>query len=454
MDPTPKHVEETHQKASNLRSFRVPPQAPLLFTHSPESMLQSVGDLINRLRPIYDNILKVQRDSATFENVLKPIAIVESGIAVQKGILNVYCELSPNPDLREGAQTALDVLWSFELDAERNKRIFQLISAIENKMTEDADADAESLRFLKMVQGDMVQKGLALPSEDQGQYQEVRVQIRNLEIEILSNLQNAKTGVWLFPHELDDHSEGDIAKLQQGTNENKGKVYYEINRRNQIGYMKNSDARKRILLARENMCRENVPLFKELLIARDQKARLLGYSSYAALVLEQRMANNVETVKSFLEELKSQLIVVEKQKVTDLTDLKRKDLENREQQFDNCFWIWDSLYYQHFLEITKKTKPKYYIEEYFSLETTIQGLIEILETLFNISFLEIKEEEAKLLGSSGQKRDLFWHEDIRAFAVWDRVSGSDSFLGYLYLDLLHRDNKASKIHTFTIQPVS
>ena len=88
------------------------------------------------------------------------------------------------------------------------------------------------------------------------------------------------------------------------------------------------------------------------------------------------------------------------------------------------------------------------------METTIQGLIEILETLFKISFLEIKEEEATLLGLSGQKRDLFWHEDIRAFAVWDQVSGSDSFLGYLYLDLLHRDNKASKIHAFTIQPVS
>ena len=159
----------------------------------------------------------------------------------------------------------------------------------------------------------------------------------------------------MFPDELDDHSEGDIAKLQQGTDENDGKVYYEINRPNKTGYMKNSDARKRILLARENMCPENVPLFKDLLIARDQKARLLGYSSYAALVLDRKMVNNVETVKSFLEKLKSQLMVIGKQKVMDLTDLKRRDIENREQS-DNCFWIWDSLYYQNLLRITKETK--------------------------------------------------------------------------------------------------
>jgi len=61
-------------------------------------------------------------------------------------------------------------------------------------------------------------------------------------------------------------------------------------------------------LGYENRCNENIPVFHELTTLRDESARLLGYLSHAAFVVEDKMARNTETVHSLLNRLRTGLL--------------------------------------------------------------------------------------------------------------------------------------------------
>jgi metallopeptidase MepB len=427
------------QKGSTGYEFRAPTQAPLLFVHTPQSLYRDARNLINRLRKIYDGILDVKPDKATVNNVLKPIALAENAISLQKNILVLYNELSPDTNLRESARAARKLIWAIEWEMAGDEKLFQLINAVDQNTNEGMDPELQ--RLLRHLQLEMAHRGLNLSAEGRERLREVRSRISKLESEIKLNIQNAKTGVWLYPHELDDHTEHDIAKLVKGTVENEGKVFFEIRQQNIYGYMTNSEVRKRVTLASNNLCPENVQLFKELLIYRDEKARLLGYPNYAALAVQSKMAKTVQNVNSFLKDLQSHFAQVEKEKVRELTERKRRDLESKGQPFDDRFYIWDSAYYHH-MSRNDAGVPKVDLGEYFLLDSTSRSVLKVLESIFNLRFAEITR----------QSNNLVWHEDVMVFAVSDEADSSSDFLGYLYLDLLQRDHKPLTGYTSTIQP--
>lgn len=66
----------------------------------------------------------------------------------------------------------------------------------------------------------------------------------------------------------------------------------------------NSDTRNCIVIAYENRCNANVPIFREVTILQDEAARLIGYANHACLSVEDTMAKTTDTVNSFLNDLR------------------------------------------------------------------------------------------------------------------------------------------------------
>jgi len=75
------------------------------------------------------------------------------------------------------------------------------------------------------------------------------------------------------------------------------------------------------------------------------------------------------------------------------------------------------------------------IAEYFRLEKTVAGLLDIYQKFFSVQFKEVKVTGA-------------WHEDVTMLEVRD-ASGKN-LLGYFLLDLYPRDNKYSHACQVTI----
>jgi Zn-dependent oligopeptidase len=89
--------------------------------------------------------------------------------------------------------------------------------------------------------------------------------------------------------------------------------------------------------------------------------------------------------------------------------------------------------------------------EYFPLDQTVTGIMDIYSSLFGLRFVEIPTETSFI---SGNDNVMIWHDDVLVYNVWnDENLGGDS-LGYLYLHSFPRENTYNHAGHYGLVPVS
>lgn len=201
-------------------------------------------------------------------------------------------------------------------------------------------------------------------------------------------------------------------------------------------------------------CNNNIDLFKEAIILRDEAARLLGYPNHAAFRIEDKMSKTPKVVLDFLGDLRTQLAPGGATEIAHLKDIKQKDLKARgiETEFDDNYYLWDHRFYDRLMIEEEYTIDEQKIAEYFPITSTINGMLKIFEDLFGLVFIELDGADRDKLSPTGKGEDIIWHEDVKMFSVWDDQSGGGSFSGYLYLDLHPRPGKYGHAANFGLQP--
>jgi metallopeptidase MepB len=76
-------------------------------------------------------------------------------------------------------------------------------------------------------------------------------------------------------------------------------------------------------------CNQNVALFSEVIILRDEAVRLLSYPNWASFRIEDKMAKSLKTVTDFLDDLRVQLAPGGEKECAHLKDIKAADLKFR-----------------------------------------------------------------------------------------------------------------------------
>ena len=111
------------------------------------------------------------------------------------------------------------------------------------------------------------------------------------------------------------------------------------------------------------------------------------------------MAKTPKTVNDFLGDLRVQLAPGGKKEVEHLMSIKREDLKSRglETEDDGNYYLWDSRFYGRLMVEKEFSIDEQKISEYFPLQSTIEGMLNIFEELFGMVFVEITgEERAKI----------------------------------------------------------
>ena len=198
----------------------------------------------------------------------------------------------------------------------------------------------------------------------------------------------------------------------------------------------------------------NVPIFEEVIILRDEAARLLGYPDHATFRIEDKMAKSPKTVWDFLLDLKSQLAPGGRKEIDHLLQIKQVDLEGRmsNESFDGNYYLWDHRFYDRMMIENEYSIDDQKIAEYFPLRPTIDNMFKIFETLFGLKFDELSESQRTEIADNGRADDVVWHSDVKMFAVWDDEDEGGEFVGYLYLDLHPRRGKYGHAANFELQP--
>ena len=424
-------------------TFKKPPQPPPVFIGTSKSIVEDTNRLIERSRYLQDRIVaEVKPGQASFGNVILPMAHDENNAALESHILGFYQAVSPDKALRDASTEADKLLDDFSIESSMREDVFELVNAVFKK---DNALDPESQRLLEKDRKNYIRNGLNLPAgPKRDRFKEIKKRLSQLSIQFQKNLNEENGGIWFTKEDLDGVPEDLLSTLAKGDGENAGKFRLTFKYPDlfpTLKYATNPETRKKVLIENENKCNQNVPLFREAVLLRDEAARLLGYPNHAAFRIEDKMAKTPATVDDFLGDLRQRLTEGGRKEVEVLKALKKEILDSKGQSFDGRYWLWDHRYYSR-IQLERDFKlDQQKVAEYFPLQTTLSSMLKIFEELLGLKFVEVTGENRNAIAPSNKGDDIVWHSDVQVFTVWNDESEGLGFVGYLYTDLHPRDGK-------------
>ncbi|MBB6098037.1 oligopeptidase A [Deinobacterium chartae] len=170
---------------------------------------------------------------------------------------------------------------------------------------------------------------------------------------------------------------------------------------------------------------DNRPILSEMLALRAEKAELLGYPSYADLLLADRMAGNLEAALAFEERLEQDLRPAFERERDDLIRFRRR-LEGEAAPEPQA---WDLRFYAERLRRERFDFDDEVLRPYFELNAVLEGLFDLTRELFGVQVR--------------RRRDLpVWHPDVEVFTLQDAGAEPGRDLAHIYVDLFARRGKA------------
>ncbi|KAI5285188.1 hypothetical protein KEM54_000762 [Ascosphaera aggregata] len=444
---------------------RKPPQFPPTFTGTPESVKRDTQVMLDDARAVVEKMVKeIEPEKATFQNVMVPQLDHENKMGLTNRVLGFYSSVSTDLDLRNASSEAEQSMEEYSIEISMRDDMFQIIKAIWEKELKNRTLDDEDYRILEKDYRAYLRMGLGIPAgPKRDRFKEIKMRLSQISIAFQKNLNEETNCLWFTRDELDGYPEDLLATLKVGNaeedgEENVGKYRLTFKYPEMfpaLKYVKNSETRRKVFVSNEKKVPDNVALFKEAIVLRDEAARLLGYPNHAVFRLEDKMAKTADRVNKFLADLHKRLAPGAEAELAKLKQLKAEDLKSRglEDQDDGHYYLWDHRFYNR-LQIEREFSiDQEAISEYFPIQTTIRSMLEIFEQLFGLQFVELKtKEERDAVAESGNGDDVVWHEDVNMFTVWDDEGEGGGFVGYFYLDLFPRDGKYSHAANFNLQP--
>jgi metallopeptidase MepB len=438
------------------QAYKKPPQAPPVFTGSPKSIVEDTRRMIEKSRSLEDTIVaEIEAQDASFRDVLLPIALDENDSGLISHIIGFYQSVSTDQAVRDASTKAEQLMDDFSIESSMREDVYKLVEEVTKK---NEKLDAESQRLLEKTHKHYIRHGLGIPAgPKRDRYKEIKKRLSQLCIIFSKNLNEEVGGIWFDRKELEGVPEDVMSLFAKGESENAGKVRMTFKYPDvfpTLKYAKNPATRKRVYLANENKLPQNIPIFREVILLRDEAARLLGYPNHASFIIEDKMAKTPKTVDDFLGDLRQRLKKGGESERKALTDLKEQDLKSRgmEKSIDGRYYIWDNRFYDRLMLEKHYSVDQELISEWFPLETSIRGMLTIFEKLFGMTFVEITGADRASISPSGKGDDIVWHPDVQVFSVWDSEDQGSGFVGYLYLDLHPREGKYGHAANFNLQP--
>lgn len=408
----------------------LPHGAPALDIIKPEHYRPAVAWAIAKVREEVEAIKK-NPEAPTFKNTVEALALSGSD---KRRVQLVFDNMSMSNNTEELQAIENDVrteLSRISTELETDSDLFVRVKAV-YETRDTLSLSQEQSMLLSETYKEFVRSGVDLPPEKKARLKAVEEKISEATTQFKNNSLNATAAFRRIVSE---------AELD-GVPERARAIYREHARRERIEgeyllllepvpediiiFCRNRALREDVYKAIQSTAFkdafDNTGVIKEIIKYRHEKARLLGWETFADYTLSDRMAGSVETVKKFLENNRE---VYKPVAEAELNDLKAFAFER-----DGITDLkpWDMLYYTNLLKEKTLGFKSEELRPYFELEHVLEGLRMHAEKLFNI---EIREEKTG--------KYPVHHPDVRTFEIFDNKTRAQ--IGILYGDYYAREHK-------------
>ncbi|CAO3686709.1 unnamed protein product [Umbelopsis ramanniana] len=418
------------------------PQPTLNFAITATELKKSIDDIMAQELEVNNKVAGLAPEKQTFETVILPMSRVDNAVAGEAHLATNLSYFSPEKDVRDASLEADKAYDAFGIEQGMRVDLYEAVLNVFNK-TDLATLDPEDARLLTKTELDFRRSGLALEESKRNELKEIRKKLSELGIDFSKNLNEESSTVSFTKDELENMDDDFLSGLK--TEEVDGVQKYILTMRYPdvlpvLKNCKNENTRRIHYIAYESRNKENIAILEEAVKLRRQAAKLLGYPSHAAFILEVKMAKSVETVQSFLKDLVDRLEPIGEKELERLKNIKRKEKESRGEEYDGNINGWDTAYYLRILLEEEYQVDQQVIQQYFPLSNTVDRMLEIYSKVLGLRFVKVPADTA-----------VVWHPDVQLYECWDDTD-TQEFSGYMYLDLHPRENKYSHAACFPLQP--
>jgi Zn-dependent oligopeptidase len=177
------------------------PCSPVQFDDTPSNLESRTKNLIDGLFAVVDRLVKIPKERATFSSVVLPYILVENEFWRSRRLITFYGSISPKPELREAAGKACRQLRGADIRLFERRDLYEPLKLILD--TEENNLDADYLYWLKNIVTWYEKSSLSIKDPEKAErYAAIERQLKNVTLEISSNLDGDKTGIWFIPEEL------------------------------------------------------------------------------------------------------------------------------------------------------------------------------------------------------------------------------------------------------------
>lgn len=389
-----------------LQSYNTAPFSKIENKH----FLPAITKLIEETKAEIDAITS-NSDAPTFENTIEALEFSGEKLDRATSIFFNLNSAETNDEIQKLAQEISPMLTEFGNDMLLNEALFERVKAVYNQK-DTLDLNEEQQMLLDKKYKGFSRNGANLSEEKKKKLRKIDTELSKLKLTFGENVL-AETNKF----ELHITDEKDLSGLPEGvieaasqTAEEKGKEgwVFTLDYPSYVPfltYADNRELRKKMAIAFgakgfNNDEFDNQKNVLQIAQLRHKRANLLGYKSHAHFVLEERMAETPEKVKTFLNEL------LEKAKPAATKEFEELTAFAKELDGIDHLEKWDGAYYSEKLKQKLFNLDDEKLKPYFELKNVINGVFTVAQKLYGLHFKEVQNIDK-------------YHPEVKTYEVKD-----------------------------------
>lgn len=385
---------------------------------------QAIEDAKNEINEIVQNT-----DPPNFVNTIVALENVGKKLTIISSTFFNLNSAETNDYLQSLAEEISPMLTEYANDIILNEQLFEKIKIVYDT-TLKSKLSQEEVRLLDKTYKDFSKNGALLSSEDKNNLRQISNELAILSVKFGQNVLKETNDYFLHISENKDmegipESIKEMAKQEAETRNLKGWVFtlHYPSYVPFITYSANRELRKEIYTAyMQRACKDNEynneDIIHKIVELRSKKAKLLGFKTYADLILQERMASAPKLVYDFLYDLLHKAKPFAQKEIQDLKNIASRDGITEMMPYDHAFYA-EKLRQEKFSFSEEELKP------YFPLHQVLNAAFDVAKKLYGLTFFE-REDIQK------------YHSEVKVYEV---INDKGKHQALLYTDFFPREGK-------------
>lgn len=371
-------------------------------------------------------------DEPTFDNTM--LAYDRAGLRLGRLrlLFDMLSASDATPEMQSVRERMMPLLAEHDDRIRMNERLFARIRTLYD-VRRSLGLDADEMRLLERTYDEFVRSGALLDADEKARLQRINADLAAAGARFGAHLLAATKayGLVLDENELEGlpPTVRDAARARAAERGLGNRSLFTLDEPSRLGVLTHSsrrDLREAVYRAYTERCArdsayDNTREIVEISRLRLEKARLLGYASYADYALSDCMARTPETADRLLADLWEPALEQACEELGELESLRQRDRRDTSGSFE----AWDWWYYAEKLRKRDYAVDEEMLRPYFSLENVRTGIFFLANRLYGITFRPVVVPVS--------------HPQMLAYEVLDADA---SHLGVLYFDLFSRAGKS------------